>query len=62
MRVLGIVKTNNIIFEKEGIHYAGVSKRLEKALSKHFKEKVYVKSSNVRTIKLLEKFGERVEV
>lgn len=55
LKILGIVKTDNIVFEKRKIHYAEVSKRLEKALSKRFKEKVYVTSRSMRTIKFLAK-------
>ena len=53
LRIIKVVKTDNIVFEKRKIHYAEVSSRLEKLLSDYFKEKVYVTSRSVRTIKLL---------
>jgi len=53
LRIIRIVKTDNIVFEKRKIHYAEVSSRLEKVLSDYFKERVYVTSRSIRTIKLL---------
>jgi uncharacterized protein (DUF1697 family) len=53
LRIIRVVKTDNVVFEKRKIHYAEVSSRLEKILSDYFKEKVYVTSRSVRTIKLL---------
>lgn len=52
LRVIRVVKTDNIVFEKRNIHYAEVSSRLEKILSDYFKEKIYVTSRSMRTIKL----------
>jgi uncharacterized protein (DUF1697 family) len=53
LRIIKVVKTDNIVFEKGKIHYAEVSLRLEKILSDYFKERVYVTSRSMRTIKLL---------
>ena len=53
LRIIRVVKTDNVVFEKRKIHYAEVSSRLEKILSDYFKEKVYVTSRSMRTIKLL---------
>ncbi|MGC8935694.1 MAG: DUF1697 domain-containing protein [Thermoproteota archaeon] len=53
LRIIKVVKTDNIVFEKRKIHYAEVSLRLEKILSDYFKEKVHVTSRSMRTIKLL---------
>lgn len=61
LRIIGIFKTDNIVFEKRRIHYANVSSRLEKILLDYFKEKVYVTSRSMRTIKLLAG-GEKIEV
>jgi uncharacterized protein (DUF1697 family) len=55
LRIVKIVKADNIIFEKKKIHYATVSSRLEKVLSEYFKKKVYVTSRSMETIKLLTK-------
>jgi uncharacterized protein (DUF1697 family) len=53
LRIIKVVKTDNIVFEKRKIHYAEVSSRLEKVLSNCFKDRVYVTSRSMRTIKLL---------
>jgi uncharacterized protein (DUF1697 family) len=53
LKIIKIVKTDNIVFEKRKIHYAEVSTRLEKILSNYLKEKVYVTSRSKRTIKIL---------
>jgi uncharacterized protein (DUF1697 family) len=53
LRMIKVVKADSIVFEKRKIHYAEVSSRLEKILSEHFKEKVYVTSRSMKTIKLL---------
>lgn len=53
LRIVKVVKTDNIIFEKRGIHYADVSSRLEKVLSGYFKEKIHVTSRSMKTLKLL---------
>ncbi len=58
LRIIGIVKTDNIIFEKRDIHYATVSSRLEKVLSDYFKERVCVTSRSTKTIELLTRFKE----
>jgi len=53
LRIIKIVKTDNVVFEKKKIHYAAVSSRLEKVLSKYFGKPVYVTSRSMRTIRLL---------
>jgi len=55
LKIIKVVKTDNIIFEKRKIHYAEVSLRLEKVLSDYFKEKIYVTSRSLKTIRLLTK-------
>jgi hypothetical protein len=58
LRIVGIFRADNIVFEKRRIHYGNVSLRLEKVLSDYFKENVYVTSRSMRTIKLLVRGGE----
>lgn len=53
VKIVKIVKTDNVIFEKRAVHYATVSSRLEKVLSKHFGKPVYVTSRSMRTIQLV---------
>ena len=53
LRIIKIVKTDNIIFEKRNMHYATVGQRLEKILSEHFGKPVYVTTRSMRTIKSL---------
>ena len=56
LRIIKVVKTDNIVFEKRNIHYATVTSKLEKVLSEYFKEKVYATSRSTKTIKLLTRF------
>jgi uncharacterized protein (DUF1697 family) len=58
LRIVGIFRADNIVFEKRQIHYGNVSSRLEKVLSDYFKENVYVTFRSMRTIKLLARRGE----
>jgi uncharacterized protein (DUF1697 family) len=53
LKIIKIVKTDNIIFEKRKIRYAEISLRIEKVLSDYFNEKVYATSRSMKTIKLL---------
>jgi len=55
LRIIKVVRGDNIVFEKRGIHYATVSLRIEKVLSEHFKKRVYVTSRSIKTIKFLAK-------
>ncbi len=59
LRIIKIVKTDNIIFEKRNMHYATVGQLLEKILSEHFGKPVYVTTRSMRTIKSL--IEEKVE-
>ena len=53
LRIVKIVKTDNIIFEKRNMHYADVGSRLEKILSEHFGKPVYVTTRSMKTIRSL---------
>jgi uncharacterized protein (DUF1697 family) len=55
LKILGIVKTDNIIFKKRNmLHYATVSKKLEKVLSEHFQKQIQVTSRSMRTLRSIE--------
>jgi uncharacterized protein (DUF1697 family) len=53
IKILRIVKTDNIIFKKRGIHYAKVGSKLEKVLSKYFGKPIHVTTRSMKTIKCL---------
>jgi uncharacterized protein (DUF1697 family) len=53
LKILGIVRTDNIIFKRRGMHYATVSKKLEKVLSEHSKRQIHVTSRSMRTLRAL---------
>ena len=53
LKILAIVKTDNIFFKKRGMHYAIVSKNLEKVLSEYFQKPIQVTSRSMRTIRAL---------
>jgi uncharacterized protein (DUF1697 family) len=50
VKILGVFKLDNIIFQKRGIHYASVGGMLERVLSKHFKRAIHVTARSVRTL------------
>ena len=51
IKILKIVKTDNILFEKKDVHYATVGSKLEKVLSDYFGIPVYVTTRSLKTIK-----------
>ena len=50
LKILDIVKADNILFKKRDMHYATVGLRLERVLSKHFNTHIYVTTRSMRTI------------
>ncbi len=50
LKILQIVKTDNIIFKKKGIHYATVGSKLEKVLSAYFKKPIYVTTRSMNIL------------
>ena len=55
LKILGVLKTDNIIFKKRNMHYATVGSKLEKILSEHFGKRIYVTTRSTSTIRLLSK-------
>lgn len=53
LKILNIIKTDNIVFKKKGIHYAFVGSKLEKVLSAYFKRPVYVTTRSISVVKAL---------
>jgi uncharacterized protein (DUF1697 family) len=53
LKILRIVKIDNIIFKKKGMHYATVASKLEKVLSAHFGKPIYVATRSIKTIRAL---------
>ena len=53
LKILRVVRTDNILFKKRNMHYATVSKKLELILSKHFQKPIHVTSRSMRTIRRL---------
>ena len=53
LKILRVVRTDNIIFKKRNMHYATVNKKLEKVLSEHFQKQIQVTSRSMRTIRAL---------
>ncbi|MFQ6135587.1 MAG: DUF1697 domain-containing protein [Candidatus Hydrothermarchaeales archaeon] len=51
LKILGGYKSDNVIFAKEGIHYAAVGKIFEDLLEKHFGSKVFVTTRSLRSVK-----------
>lgn len=51
VRVVGLYRSDNIIFEKREIHYAEVGKRLEGVLSDHFGEPIHVTTRSIGTVR-----------
>lgn len=53
IKILKIVKTDNVIFKKKDIHYATVGSKLEKILSSYLGKRIYVTTRSVETIRSL---------
>lgn len=51
IRILQIVKSDTVLFEKRSIHYASVGGALEKVLSGHFGKPVYVTARSIKTLR-----------
>ncbi len=51
VKIIGVFKLDNVVFQKREIHYASVGKMLERVLSKHFKREIYVTARSVRTLR-----------
>jgi uncharacterized protein (DUF1697 family) len=57
-KIVGMYGNDNIIFEKEGMHYASAGKIIENALERKFGKKFYVTTRSMSTIKTIgEKFS-----
>ncbi|GEM_PF-986057 len=60
-RIVGMYGNDNVIFEKEGMHYASAGKAIEDALERKFGKKFYVTTRSISTIKAIaEKFGNQM--
>jgi uncharacterized protein (DUF1697 family) len=59
LRIIKVVKTDNVIFEKREMHYGAVSSRLERVLSNYFGKPIYVTSRSMKTIGLLTRHSRR---
>ncbi|MEA1904413.1 MAG: DUF1697 domain-containing protein [Candidatus Hadarchaeota archaeon] len=53
LQILKIVRTDNVIFKKRGMHYATVGSKLENVLSSHFGKPIYVTTRSMKTIRYL---------
>lgn len=53
IKILKIVKTDNVIFKKKGLYYATVGSKLENILSAYFGEPIYVTTRSMKTIRSL---------
>lgn len=53
LKIIKIIKVDNIIFKKKNIHYATVGSKLEKILSAYFGKPIYVTTRSMRTIEAL---------
>ena len=51
IKILNIIKTDNILFEKKDMHYAQVASLIEKVLSNYFNKKIFVTTRSLATIK-----------
>jgi len=60
-RIVGMYGNDNLIFEKEDMHYASAGKIIEDALEGKFGKKFYVTTRSMSTIKAIaEKFGNQM--
>lgn len=50
IKIVQLVKTDNVIFKKRIVHYATVGSLLEKTLSKYFNKRVFVTTRSFNTL------------
>lgn len=62
LSIMGIYKTDNVIFKKRAMHFAQVGSEIEKILEEHFNQKVYVTVRSLRTIKAVLKQVEKYDL
>ncbi len=51
IKILQIIKTDNLIFKKKNYHYAQIGSLIEKVLSKYFNKKIFVTTRCLTTLK-----------
>ena len=51
LKIIGAVKADNILFLKRNIHYANITAKVERILTKYFNYKVYATARSARTLK-----------
>jgi len=60
-KIVGMYGNDNIVFEKEGMHYASAGKLIERRLEKKFKEKFFVTTRSMSTVEgIVKKFSDRM--
>ncbi|MEA2054103.1 MAG: hypothetical protein U9O96_03145 [Candidatus Thermoplasmatota archaeon] len=58
INIIGMYGNDNVIFEKEEMHYASVGKLIERCLERKFNERFFVTTRSMDTIKgIAGKFG-----
>ena len=61
INIVGLYGNDNIVFEKEGMHYASAGKLIERCLEKRFKEKFYVTTRSMGTVTgIVNRFSNRM--
>ncbi len=59
IKIVKIIKADNIVFKKRDVHYAAVGKKLEKEMEKKFGKKIFV---TTRSLKILKKIRSDFDV
>ena len=53
LKLIEAVKADNILFLKRNIHYASITAKVERVLTKYFNYKVYATARSARTLRTL---------
>jgi len=61
IRILKIIKTDDIIFQKNGIHYAVIGAEIEKKLKAVFGKKVYVTTRSIPTLSRIQRETQKLQ-
>lgn len=60
LRFLKIVKTDDVVFQKNGIHYATVGTRMERKLKEVFGKRIYVTTRSLKTLEKVQNASDKM--
>lgn len=61
LQILRIVKTNDVIFKKNGIHYSTAGSRIERKLKEVLKKDIYVTTRSIKTLERVQTSADKLK-